>query len=433
MPNARSTPLPIPHLHTLPNGVALVCLPMPQAPITSVSLFVRSGSAHEASRVAGISHVLEHMVFKGSATRDCRQINLDAERLGGEVNAHTDRDHTAFHLRGLPEHAADFVRMLADIVLTARFPEDELQREREVVLQEFAEDEDDPVSAAYRLVDACCFGKHPAARPIIGTRRGIQAITRADLVALREAQYTGANMVLAMAGPMKPEALRRLAEPLFAHLPTGQPNRLPPATYLGGQRHKAMPGSSQSHAVLAFGAPARPADELAPALAAAVLGEGMSSPLLDELRERRGLVYYAACHTDTQDFSGQFMLEASTSPAQLPEALRTMGQLLARHAERVDPQDLERARNQLLVRRLQAAERPQRLLEAAVLDWLSLGRVRPFDEDVARLHALGVNEVRDTFARLLAPGATVAVTGRVPRGLKDQLAGWLAVPLAPQA
>jgi predicted Zn-dependent peptidase len=109
------------------------------------------------------------MAFKGTRTRDCQRINLDAERLGAEVNAHTDKDHTAFHMRGLADDAPRFVRMLGDIVRESTFPADELEREREVLLHEFTEDDDDPLSTAFKLFDKGCWGPHPMAQPVIGS------------------------------------------------------------------------------------------------------------------------------------------------------------------------------------------------------------------------------------------------------------------------
>ena len=135
---------------TLANGVRVVVLAMPGIGSASVSVFVRTGSAHEAVRLNGISHVVEHMAFKGTRTRDCQRINLDAERLGAEVNAHTDKDHTAYHMRGLAAHAPRFIRMLGDIVRESTFPEEELERERRVILHEVADDEDDPLTIAFR-------------------------------------------------------------------------------------------------------------------------------------------------------------------------------------------------------------------------------------------------------------------------------------------
>jgi predicted Zn-dependent peptidase len=185
MPKSAAPTRPMPpaaEMLTLPGGARLVALPTPAQATATVAVYVRSGSAHEARLVNGISHVVEHMLFKGTARRDARRINLDAERLGAEVNAHTDRDHTAFYMRGLPEHVGEFTRMLAELVLTPAFPADELERERQVLLQELAEDEDDPVSTAYKLFDAACYGTHPAAMPVIGSRARVERLTRDDLV-----------------------------------------------------------------------------------------------------------------------------------------------------------------------------------------------------------------------------------------------------------
>jgi len=115
---------------TLANGVRVVLLALPGVGSASVSVFVRTGSAHEGAKLNGISHVVEHMAFKGTRTRDCQRINLDAERLGAEVNAHTDKDHTAFHMRGLAQDAPRFVRQLGDIVRESTFPDEELERRR---------------------------------------------------------------------------------------------------------------------------------------------------------------------------------------------------------------------------------------------------------------------------------------------------------------
>jgi len=145
------------HLHTLANGVRVAAMPARHLQTGGVSVFVRVGSAHESRALNGIGHVLEHMAFKGTHERDAHRVNLDAETLGAEVNAHTDKDHTAYHMRGLGEHAPRFVAMLADIVRHATFPADELAREREVLLQEVAEVEDDPVTVAYQLFDHACW------------------------------------------------------------------------------------------------------------------------------------------------------------------------------------------------------------------------------------------------------------------------------------
>ena len=161
------------------------------------------------------------MLFKGTATRDARRINLDAERLGAEVNAHTDKDHTAFYMHGLAEHAVSFVGMLGDIVRHASFPAHELERERQVLLHECTEDEDDPLSTAFKLFDKACFGTHPVAQSVIGTRRNIERFTRDDLVGHVQRQYSGANIVVGAAGRVDADAIARAAEAAFGDMAAG--------------------------------------------------------------------------------------------------------------------------------------------------------------------------------------------------------------------
>lgn len=404
---------------TLPNGAHLIALPSPAQATATVAVFVRSGSAHETRLVNGISHVVEHMLFKGTASRDARRINLDAERLGAEVNAHTDRDHTAFYMRGLPEHVGEFTRMLAELVLTPAFPADELERERQVLLQELAEDDDDPVASAYKLFDAACYGTHPAALPVIGTRARVERLTRADLADYVARQYRGANVVVGAAGAFDADAFLREAERAFAPLPEGAPNLVDAPVYLGGVRTRAQSGSSQTHAVIGGALPSRREatldGEAACALAAAVLGEGMSSPLLHELREKRALAYHASASADAMDMCGQFIVEASTAPERFDECLEAVLQLLLQHAERIDADELARAKRQLAVRRARAQDKPLRRIEDAALDLFAHGALRDPAARLAALERTDAEAVRAVFGALLGSGLSVAITGELRR------------------
>ena len=412
---------PEPQLHTLANGVRVAVYPLPGRPTVDVSVFVHTGSQHEAARDNGISHVVEHMAFKGTALRDCQRINLDAESLGAQVNAHTDKDHSAFHMSGLPGHAPAFVRMLGDIVLQPTFPADELERERQVILHEYVEDEDDALSVAFRAFDKLSYGSHPLAQPVIGLRRHIERFTREELLAYVQRQYSAANTVVAVAGDVDPQAIVRAVERHFGAMPRGSDNRVAPPQWLGGLRTRALAGSPQTHVVLGFPLPALSGPHQAGVMAAALLGEGMSSPLMDQLRERRGLVYYAACSADVLELGGQFVIEASTSPQQLPEFFAEVVRLLQQQAEGSDAVALERARRQIAVRELRALERPSRRLEAAALDLFALGRVRSRAETIAELADVSAAQVRDCFAEMLTAGAAIAVAGKLRRGPDDRV------------
>ncbi len=398
---------------TLANGVRVVAIRLPHLESASASVFVRTGSVNESPRLNGISHVVEHMAFKGTHERDCQRINLDAERLGADVNAHTDKDHTAFHMRGLARHAGDFVRMLGDIVCHGSFPDAELEREREVILHEVTEDEDDALSTAYKLFDTACYGAHALAQPVIGKRSNIERFTRDDLMAYVQRQYTGANVVVGVAGHIDPDRVVRDAQAAFGAMPQGSEHRVEAPGYVGGVKTRRQAGCSQTHVVLGFPIPSLREAYDASVVAAALFGEGMSSPLMDAIRERRALVYYAACSADVMALCGQFVIEASTAPRHLDELFVEVARLLLEHAQRIDAVGLERARNQIAVRSLRARERPSGRLEDAAQDLFVHGRVRSRAELTARVEAVTAGQVRDAFAHMLGQPPSVAIAGRL--------------------
>jgi predicted Zn-dependent peptidase len=422
------------HLSVLANGVRVVVIRLPHLETASVSVFVRAGSGHESRRLSGISHFVEHMAFKGTEARSCQQINLDAERLGADVNAHTDKDHTGFHMRGRARDAGRFIGMLADIVQHGTFPAEELERERQVLLQEFLEDDEDPMAAANRLFDKLCFGDHPLAQSVIGLRGNLRRFTRDDLLGWVGRLYSGANVVVGVAGNVDPGAMVEAAAAAFGALEPGSVNRVEPAGWVGGSAARALAGCGQTHIVLGLPLPAL-ADprHAAGQVAAALFGEGMSSPLLDEIRERRGLAYYVSCSADVTALAGQFVVEASTAPEHALEFLVETKRLLAVQAGAIDPVDLERARNQLAVRRLRDREHPSRRLEDAALDVLAFDRVRPQLEIAALAEAVDADAVRGTFAAMLAAPAAVAIAGKVSKGAPERMRELFAAPAPARA
>ena len=408
-------------IETLGNGVRIVVLPFRHRATVSVSIFVRSGSQHETARLNGISHVIEHMAFKGTRTRNCQQINLDAERLGAEVNAHTDKDHTAFHMRGHARDAGTFIEMMGEIVQHSIFPDEELARERQVLLHEYAEDDDDAMETAFRLFDKACYGEHSVAQPVIGTRANLKRFSRDEIVGFVSSQYTGANTIVGVAGDVDPQRIVDVSRATFGDMQRGEPNRIVPPQFKGGIRSKRLTGSDQMHVVIGFPIPVLNEDHQVFTVAAALFGEGMSSPFLDRVRERRGLVYHADCYTDVRDANAQFVIEASTTPHQLDEFVGETTRLLRLQTEAIDAVDLERARNQLTVRKLFAQDAPEERLERAASDLFALGRVRSQDELLARIAAIDSDQVRAAFSSMIASGAAVGLAGSIDGRSEDRL------------
>jgi predicted Zn-dependent peptidase len=384
-------------------------------------LRVRVGGVDEPAGFTGMAHIFEHMAFKGTASRDCQRINLDAESLGAMVNAHTDKDHSAFHMTGLTRDAPALLHMLADIVQHGSFPADELERERQVILHEYTDFDEDPVSMAFRLFDRACYGLHPAGQPVIGSRANLERLTRADLQAHVARLYTGPNVVVAVAGPVEAQAFARQVEAAFGALPGGTPNTVEAPTWHGGVKLRRMAGSAQCQLVLGHGMPPlADAKHTAWVLAAALLGEGMSSPLLDEIRERRGLAYHVGCSADVGALAAQFVIDAATAPGQADELLQAVAVLLQRHAEKTDSVALARARKQLAVRALRTLEQPVRRLEAAVQDVYTFGRVRGTEEQLQALHDVTPAQVRRVFATIATRPAAVGLAGSVTARAREQ-------------
>jgi predicted Zn-dependent peptidase len=204
-------------------------------------------------------------------------------------------------------------------------------------------------------------------------------------------------------------------------MPAGTENAIAVPAYAGGISVRRQSGSSQSHVMLGFPIAALQGDHHAAVVAAALFGEGMSSPLMHEIRERRGLVYYAACNADVADLWGLFVIDASLMPEHVDQFFAEVGKLLVAHTRTIDRVDLERARNQILVRRLQAHERPYRRLEDAAQDLFAFGRIRPRAELAARVGAVSARQLRQVFERMLAAGPTVAMAGKLPRNAGKDL------------
>jgi predicted Zn-dependent peptidase len=407
-------------LKTLSNGVRLLAMPIPHVQSASVGVFLRVGSRDETPATSGISHVLEHMAFKGTATRTVQAINLDAERLGADVNAFTSKDTTGYFMTGLGKHAERFLEMTADIVLNSTFPEVELKRELDVIRQEAIEYAEDPQESSSDLLDRAIWGEHPMGMPVIGTVENIERFTRDDLVAHVKTHYLAGNTVVAAAGNFDADAFAAQAERLFAAM---RPSAISPAPEPGKYMGQAMGQrfSQVSQVFLNMAYPLAPAtmDEMeqprwrvAASVASMLFGGGMSAPLMDTVRERLGLAYTAQSNVEQGDAWFNFIVHAVTTPDKLDQLMTATGALLREHANQIDPVHLERAKNQLTVARVRSAERTYATMERAVEELFMRGTVTSAQETIAMIETITAEEVRGVFQRMLQHPPALAITGK---------------------
>jgi predicted Zn-dependent peptidase len=427
-----------PVVHTLANGVRLLVLPMPHVQSASVGVFLRVGSRDETPANNGIAHVLEHMAFKGTTSRSVQAINLDAERLGADVNAFTGKDTTGYFMTGLGRHAQQMLRMTADIVLNSTFPEVELQRELQVIRQEAIEYEEDPQESSSDLLDRAIWGDDPMGMPVIGTVGNIEGFTRSDLVGHVQSHYVADKTVVVAAGNFEVDALLALAGELFAAMPAAADlavsRPVVPARYVGHALGRRFTQVSQVFLNLAY--PLAPAVHenmaqqrwrLAASVAANLFGGGMSAPWVDRVREQLGLAYTADSTMDSGDAWATFVVHAVTTPDKLDALVQATGELLRAQAGAIDPVHLERARNQLTVSRVRAGERTYATMEHAVEELFASGTVTPMQDAIAMIEGIGAEDVRAVFERMLASPPAVAITGK---GATGRLARQLAASLA---
>jgi predicted Zn-dependent peptidase len=427
-----------PVLQTLANGVRLLAIPVPHVQSASVGVFLRVGSRDETPASNGISHVLEHMAFKGTATRSVQEINLDAERLGADVNAFTSKDTTGYFMSGLGRHVPQFLEMTADIVLNSTFPEVELKRELDVIRQEAIEYAEDPQESSSELLDRAIWGEHPMGMPVIGTVENIERFTRDDLVRHVGSHYHAENTVVAAAGHFDIDAFFAQAAGLFAAMPrsgaAAAPAPVATPKYVGSAVGRRFTRVSQVFLNMAYPV-APPATEemtqprwrIAASLATILFGGGMSSPLTDTVRERMGLAYTAHSTSESGDAWFNFVVHAITTPDKLQQLMTATGELLRGHAGEIDAVHLERAKNQLAVSRVRSSERTYAAMERAVEDLFVRGTISTPAETIALIEDITADEVRSVFGRMLRHPPALSITGKGANAKSArELAGVLA-------
>jgi predicted Zn-dependent peptidase len=333
----------------LPNGIRVLTERMPHVRSVAVGVWVETGSRHEADGREGMSHLIEHLVFKGTETRTAETIARTMDSVGGQMDAFTTKEHTCFYVQVLDEHLPLAVDLLTDILLRSRFDSDELEREKSVVMQEIKMVEDTPDDLIHDLFAAHVWEGHPLGRPILGTRDVVLGFRREQIVTYFGEHYVPLKIIIAVAGNVEHDRVVELFAAGFDAFRRESPERSdePPRLHPGVNIvHKAL---EQVHLVMGFPGLPHAAPERYPLfLLNDVIGGSMSSRLFQQIRERQGLVY--SIHSGLQAFrdTGSLYVYAATEPPNVSKVLRsTLHELreLRKHGISVD--ELARAKSHL--------------------------------------------------------------------------------------
>ncbi len=417
---------PLVRVTQLPCGIRVVTQHMPSLRSAALGVWVGVGARHETGQEHGLSHLLEHMAFKGTARRSAREIAEEIEQVGGDMNAATSLEQTAYYVRVLGEDVPLAVDVLSDIVRNAVFDGQELAREKDVVLQEIAGLQDMPDELAYDLVQAAAFPDHAVGRPIIGTPESVQALSADHLRDYLARHYSGDRMVVAAAGAVDHDAFVALVHAGFAdHVSAKSSAPVVPRFHGGAFGHPDA--FEQSHVIVGFPSPAyvRP-DFITGQVFCAVLGGGMSSRLFQEVREARGLCYSIYASAWGLSDTGFLTIHAATSHDLVAELGAVVAQELTKLGDTLlDDRELARAKAQLTAGLMMSLESPVARAEQLARQLLVHGRTFGPDEIAERIARVSAADVQAFAAGLVAvaqPAVAVVGTGERSQGLGETVA-----------
>ncbi len=395
----------------LPSGLLVATERMDRVETVSFGAYVASGTRHEDASENGVSHFLEHMAFKGTATRSAARIAEEIENVGGHINAYTAREQTAYYVKLLKEDLALGADIIGDILCHSAFSPDEVERERGVILQEIGQANDTPDDIIFDHFQEVAFPAQPMGRPTLGTDALIRDMSRDTIRGYMRRHYAHGNCVVAAAGNLHHDDVVRLVEQHFRDLPGAMPETPVPGRYTGGEFREAR-DLDQVHVVLGFPSVSYADDDyFAVLLLSTLLGGGMSSRLFQEIREKRGLVYSIYSFSAPFVDGGLFGIYAGTGEDEAAELVPvTLEQLLAVQNE-VSRDELERARAQVKAGLLMSLESTGGRCEQIARQLQVFGRIIPTEETVRRINAVTLDDVRRAAARLFRATPTLAALG----------------------
>jgi predicted Zn-dependent peptidase len=394
-------------ISTLGSGVRVVTERMPDVRSAALGFWIATGSVAEQNAEAGISHLLEHMLFRGTERFGSEEIDQIFDSMGAEVNAGTDKEATSVYTRVLDRHLERAFDVMSDMVWEPRFGE--LEAERDVVLEEIAMYEDDPQDRVFDLLGRAVFGEHPLGRAVIGTAEVIGAVTREQLRSFHRTRYRAHEIVIAAAGSVDHDALVAMTEATEAErdrsLPGEGPHG-PPAPERFPRRVRFLEKDTEQYHVCVGGPGIARDDERRFALRVleGVLGGTSSSRLFQEVRERRGLAYSVFSFSNLYTHTGEVGLYVGTRPENLAQALEVVAEELQRCVE--DPaseEELVRSRENLkgrVVLGLESTGARMSRLGASVLAGLPILSV---NELIERIDSVAIEDVRELAVELFSP------------------------------
>lgn len=400
----------------LASGLTVATDPMPHLMSAALGVWVNCGSRHETPAEAGLSHMLEHMAFKGTERRSARDIATEIESVGGDLNAYTGREQTAFHARVLKDDTGLALDIISDILVHPVLDETELANERDVIIQEIGQTRDTPDDLVFDYLQEACFPGQAIGRPIFGSAETVAGFSRGDVSTYIGKHYRSGAMILAGSGAIDHDMLIAAGETLSRELHEGSERQFDSARFEGGEilERETL---EQAHLAFAFpGISSTHEDAFTAQVFATALGGGMSSRLFQEAREKRGLCYSIYAFSHSYRDTGLVGIYSGTSEAKAGEIAPIIASEMEAMISDTSEEEVARARAQLKASLLMGLELPQARCEMMASHLYNYGRVLATDELVQRIDAVDAGAVKRFVARICETGnPAIAGVGPIRR------------------
>jgi predicted Zn-dependent peptidase len=400
----------------LPNGLTLITEAMPHVRSVTIGVWLKRGSRHEVSERSGISHFIEHMVFKGTAHRSAERIASEVDQIGGHMDAFTAKEYASFHLKVLDEHLPIAVEILGDILLHPLFDPAEMTKEKKVIFEEINMVEDTPDDLVMELFTEAMWPDHPLGRPILGTKRSVASFDREQLAEFFRSSYRPANLLVSAAGHLDHQATAALVQRHFGELaPGGTPANGGPPRPAARVVTRSKKELEQVH--LCLGTPSYPQthqNRYGVYILNTILGGSMSSRLFQNVREKRGLVYSISSGVTAYSDAGIMSVYAGTGLDSVDEVLRlTLEELRRLMGERLTEDELRRAKDHLKGSLMLSLESTGSRMSHLARQEIYFGRHFGLDEIIAGIEAVGGDDVQRIANEVFTGGLTLSVLGNL--------------------
>jgi predicted Zn-dependent peptidase len=385
----------------LANGIHIVTDHMPHLETLALGVWMKAGSRDEEIDEWGVAHLLEHMAFKGTHRRNAMEIASSIESLGGEINAATGMESTAYFCRVLKDDWPLALDILSDILTDPVFDPAELAKEKYVILQEIAAANDAPDDLVFELLGEAAFPGHPLGRSILGTAEKVERYDAGSITGYRNKHYTAGRMVIAAAGHLDHRAIVSAAEKSFSAFHDGSTPNWSTPKFSGGFKSAERP-LDQLHLVFGFPAPGYRDERIyALQLLSSILGGGMSSRLFQEVREKRGLCYSIFSFVSAYQDTGLLNVYAATSPENARDLSDVATDVMLSMTDRVDEAELARAKAQIKAGLVMSLESATGRADQIARQFLAFGKVPEIFDLVARIESVTHDDIRKLASDIL--------------------------------